>query len=40
VETRQIAPAVLAALGLNPQELSGVRIEGTPPLPELPLPSP
>lgn len=35
VETRQIAPAVLAALGLDPAELSGVRAEGTHPLPGL-----
>jgi hypothetical protein len=35
VETRQIAPAVLAALGLNPAELSGVRAERTRPLPGL-----
>jgi hypothetical protein len=38
VETRQIAPTVLAALGLNPRELSGVRAEGTRPLPGLSLP--
>jgi hypothetical protein len=38
VETRQIAPTVLAALGLHARELSGVRAEGTRPLPGLPLP--
>lgn len=31
--TRRIAPTVLKALGINPEELQGVRIEGTQPLP-------
>lgn len=34
VSTRQVAPTVLKALGLNPAELQGVRIQGTQPLPE------
>jgi hypothetical protein len=35
VETRQIAPAVLTALGIDPRELAGVRAERTPALPGL-----
>lgn len=34
VSTRQVAPTILKALGLNPGELEGVRIQGTQPLPE------
>lgn len=34
VETTQIAPTILAALGLNPQKLQAVRIEGTKVLPQ------
>jgi hypothetical protein len=33
VETRQIAPTILRALGINPQELAGVRQENTKVLP-------
>ena len=33
VETRQIAPTILAELGLSPEELKGVRREGTVVLP-------
>jgi len=33
VETRQIAPTILRALGLDPHELQGVRLEGTRALP-------
>jgi hypothetical protein len=36
VETAQIAPTILAALGLDPDSLQSVRIEGTPVLPEAP----
>ena len=32
VSTTQIAPTVLSLLGLNPQDLLAVRIEGTQPL--------
>ena len=32
VETTQIAPTILQLLGLNPDELEAVRIEGTRPL--------
>jgi hypothetical protein len=32
VETTQIAPTILQLLGLDPDELQAVRIEGTPPL--------
>ena len=35
VETAQVAPTILQALGLNPYELQAVRIEGTPVLPGL-----
>ena len=37
VETIQVAPTILQALGLNPQSLDAVRIEGTPVLPAVPL---
>jgi len=33
VETTQIAPTILAELGLDPRALQAVRIEGTKPLP-------
>jgi hypothetical protein len=33
VETTQIAPTILSLLGLNPQALKAVRIEGTEVLP-------
>jgi hypothetical protein len=33
VATTQIAPTILKVLGLDPDELDGVRIEGTPMLP-------
>jgi len=36
VETSQVAPTILRALGLNPKLLDGVRIEGTQELPGLP----
>jgi len=36
VETKQIAPTILRALGLNPNSLDGVKIEGTPVLPGVP----
>jgi Type I phosphodiesterase / nucleotide pyrophosphatase len=35
VETMQVAPTILRALGLDPEELQAVRIEGTPVLPGL-----
>lgn len=35
VFTHQVAPTILAALGLNPAALKGVQIEGTPVLPGL-----
>jgi len=35
VETSQVAPTILKALGLDPQALDAVRSEGTPVLPEL-----
>lgn len=35
VQTTQIAPTILRALGLDPQELDGVRLEGTEALPGL-----
>jgi len=34
VGTNQIAPTILTALGLNPQKLQGVQLEGTAPLPQ------
>ena len=36
VETAQVAPTILKALGLNPAALQGVQIEGTQELPGLP----
>jgi hypothetical protein len=33
VETKQVAPTILRALGLNPNALDGVKIEGTRVLP-------
>jgi Type I phosphodiesterase / nucleotide pyrophosphatase len=36
VETMQVAPTILKALGLNPSALDGVRLEGTQVLPGLP----
>jgi arylsulfatase A-like enzyme len=33
VQTLQIAPTILQALGLNPGSLQSVQIEGTPVLP-------
>ena len=35
VGTLQIAPTILKALGLNPEKLDGVRIEGTGVLPDV-----
>ncbi len=35
VRTAQVAPTILAALGLNPQALDAVNAEGTPVLPEV-----
>jgi arylsulfatase A-like enzyme len=35
VETMQVAPTILKALGLDPNELQGVQKEGTPVLPGL-----
>ena len=35
VETTQVAPTILAVLGLDPNSLSAVRREGTPVLPGL-----
>jgi hypothetical protein len=40
VETALVAPTILKALGLNPNDLDCVRIEGTPELPGLPFSSP
>jgi hypothetical protein len=37
VETKQVAPTILQALGLDPNLLQAVQIEGTPVLPGLPL---
>ena len=37
VQTKQVAPTILEALGLNPQSLKAVRLEHTPILPGLPL---
>lgn len=37
VATRQVAPTILSALGLDPRKLDGVRLEGTPVLPGLTL---
>jgi len=36
VSTTQIAPTILESLGLNPQLLDAVRMEGTTSLPGLP----
>jgi arylsulfatase A-like enzyme len=36
VQTAQVAPTILQALGLEPSKLQAVRIEGTPVLPALP----
>jgi hypothetical protein len=36
VETMQVAPTILKALGLNPSALDGVRLEGTKALPSTP----
>jgi hypothetical protein len=36
VETMQVAPTILKALGLDPEALDGVRLEGTQSLPSLP----
>ena len=38
VQTKQVAPTILEALGLNPQSLKAVRLEHTPVLPGLPIP--
>lgn len=35
VATRQVAPTIVKALGLNPWALDAVRAEGTPVLPEV-----
>ena len=35
VETTQVAPTILKLLGFDPMALDAVRIEGTPPLPDL-----
>jgi hypothetical protein len=35
VETTQVAPTILSILGLDPTELTAVRVEGTPVLPGL-----
>ncbi|MCU1294851.1 MAG: type phosphodiesterase/nucleotide pyrophosphatase [Bryobacterales bacterium] len=37
VETRQVAPTILKALGLDPRSLEAVQKEGTPVLPGLSL---
>jgi arylsulfatase A-like enzyme len=34
VSTNQVAPTILSALGLDPRALDGVRLEGTPVLPD------
>ena len=38
VATAQVAPTILSALGLNPNNLQAVQLEGTPVLPDLQLP--
>jgi arylsulfatase A-like enzyme len=38
VETAQVAPTILKLLGLDPDHLEAVRIEGTPVLPGLEFP--
>ena len=35
VGTLQVAPTIIKALGLNPTSLDGVRLEGTPVLPDI-----
>jgi len=35
VGTLQVAPTILHALGLDPGNLDGVRLEGTPALPDV-----
>jgi hypothetical protein len=35
IDTTQIAPTILQALGLDPSQLDAVRLEHTPPLPGL-----
>lgn len=35
VGTKQVAPTILTVLGLNPRKLDGVRLEGTPVLPDV-----
>ena len=35
VGTLQIAPTIMNALGLDPNKLDGVRLEGTPALPDV-----
>jgi hypothetical protein len=37
VQTKQVAPTILQALGLNPASLQAVVLEGTQALPGLPL---
>jgi len=37
VNTAQVAPTILEALGIDPQELLAVRVEGTPVLPAVQL---
>ena len=39
VSTALVAPTILKALGLNPNDLDGVHIEGPPKLPGLPFSS-
>jgi hypothetical protein len=39
VRTKQVAPTILAALGLDPTALQAVQVEKTPVLPDLPLPA-
>jgi hypothetical protein len=36
VQNAQVAPTILKALNLNPAQLDAVRLEGTPPLPDIP----
>lgn len=40
VETALVASTILKALGLNPNDLDGVRLEGTPEPPGLPFSGP
>ena len=35
VDTNHVAPTILRALGLDPRSLDGVRLEGTPVLPDV-----